>query len=130
MTKKLIPLLLITLAVSLTNCLNYESRYDGQWQLQTVEADGDLIKVDTVWYRFQTILFNYKVYDPHAGIYHDCSGFINEYNDKKVTIQLQDKSFLKYTDWTSDERTFDVERISGGKLVLSSDGKRYTFRKF
>ena len=34
-----------------------EHKLEGKWQLQQVEANGDVIQADTVFYNFQNILF-------------------------------------------------------------------------
>ena len=37
-------------------------RLMGKWQLQTVEAQGSIAQVDTVWYNFQSeSLFMYQI---------------------------------------------------------------------
>jgi len=129
MSKKCLFPLLFSLLL-LPSCLNYESRYDGQWQLRTIESEGHVSEVDTVWYGFQTILFNYKIYDSRSGTYRSTTGYIDDYEKTKITLQMPDSDFIRFTDWKSSPRNFVVEHLSGSKLILSSDGKRYTFRKF
>ena len=38
-----------------------EHKLEGKWQLQQVEANGDVIQADTVFYNFQNILFMYQL---------------------------------------------------------------------
>ena len=39
-----------------------ESKLFGKWQLQKVEANGDVQNVDTVYFNFEHSLFMYQVY--------------------------------------------------------------------
>ena len=43
--------------VALVSCNKVEHKLEGKWQLKTVEANGVVQTVDTVWYNFQTSLF-------------------------------------------------------------------------
>ena len=49
--------------VALVSCNKVEHKLEGKWQLKTVEANGVVQTVDTVWYNFQTSLFEYQLYD-------------------------------------------------------------------
>ena len=40
--------------VALVSCNKVEHKLEGKWQLKTVEANGVVQTVDTVWYNFQT----------------------------------------------------------------------------
>ena len=43
--------------VALVSCIKVEHKLEGKWQLKTVEANGVVQTVDTVWYNFQPSLF-------------------------------------------------------------------------
>ena len=55
--------------VALVSCNKVEHKLEGKWQLKTVEANGVVQTVDTVWYNFQTSLFEYQLYDPAKDVY-------------------------------------------------------------
>ena len=126
----------ITLAVTLAACgKENESALEGKWQLKTVETDGLARKVDTVWYNFQTSLFEYQMYDPTTDTYRWNYGFNTLNADGTLELELIHygkplEEFLPYTDWTSPKRTFTIEHASSGKLILSDNGKTYSFEKF
>lgn len=108
-----------------------DDKLEGKWQIQQVEADGNVQKVDTIFYNFQTSLFQYQIYIPQSDTYIGRYGFKTLKGDNGLALELEANSdFIQYTDWTSTERTFTIEEVTGSKLILSSDGKRYTFRKF
>ena len=113
----------LCLAATLVACDKVEHTLDGKWQLETVEADGEIQVVDTVWYNFQTSLFQYQLYDAAHDVYRSNYGY-------KITYGQPVESFLPYTDWTAPKRTFTIEESSATRLVLSDDGKRYSFKKF
>lgn len=112
-----------------------EHKLEGKWQLQTVEANGEVIHADTVYYNFQNILFMYQVYIPAADSIANQFGFSTLDDETGLTLELAHdprpvSSFLPRTDWDSHIRTFAIEKLSGKQLILNSEGKRYIFRKF
>ncbi len=112
-----------------------EHKLEGKWQLQQVEANGDVIQADTVFYNFQNILFMYQVYIPAEDKYVLQYGFNTIKDEDQLELELADDPglaahFLHYTDWKSATRTFSIEKLSGKQLILNSEGKRYIFRKF
>lgn len=112
-----------------------EHKLEGKWQLQQVEANGDVIQADTVFYNFQNILFMYQVYIPAEDKYVLQYGFNTIKDEDQLELELADDPglavhFLHYTDWKSATRTFSIEKMSGKQLILNSEGKRYIFRKF
>lgn len=110
-------------------------KLEGKWQLQQVEANGDLIETDTVFYNFQNTLFMYQVYIPADDRYVLQQGFNTLKDEDELILEFANdprpaNEFLQYTDWTSVTRTFTIEKVSGKQLILNSEGKRYIFRKF
>lgn len=110
-------------------------KLEGKWQLQQVEANGDLIEADTVFYNFQNTLFMYQVYIPADDRYVLQQGFNTIKDEDELILEFANdprpaNEFLQYTDWTSVTRTFTIEKVSGKQLILNSEGKRYIFRKF
>lgn len=111
---------------------------EGKWQLLEVTArDGTVTRVDTVWYNIQNTLFMYQYYDaadevkPYRYIY----GYKSWRSEKEMAIELENyplaiTEFLPKTDWSSGNRLFEVIAVSGNKLILESEEKRYLFRKF
>lgn len=125
----------LCLAATLVACDKVEHTLDGKWQLETVEANGEIQVVDTVWYNFQTSLFQYQLYDAAHDVYRSNYGYKTLVEDTRLELELVTygqpvESFLPYTDWTAPKRTFTIEESSATRLVLSDDGKRYSFKKF
>ena len=107
----------------------------GKWQMQKIEANGVVEAVDTIYYNFQHGLFMYQIYSPATDKYPYIYGFnVMESEDKMELEMTSDpvpvKDFLPLTDWTSGKRTFTIDKLTVKELILSSDGKTYTFRKF
>jgi hypothetical protein len=120
------PLLLLTACSKSTNSL-----LEGKWQLQQIEADGAVQQIDTVFYNFQTSLFMYQIYNRSAEKYSVCYGYKTLTEEGELLLELLDSSFLPSTDWIMSKQTFTIEKVTGSRLVLSSeDRKRYFFRKF
>lgn len=132
---KRIGLLLSLLAIFLWSaCDSYTTEFEGKWQLAEIEYAGNVTPVDTVWYNFQTSLFQYQIYDRTTDQYLAVHGY-HTYENGILSLDLfqsteDERNFLERTDWDSAQRSFSVEEISREKLILSDDGKRYIFRKF
>lgn len=112
-----------------------EHKLEGKWQLQQVEADGEVIQADTVYYNFQNILFMYQVFIPDSNKFVSQYGFNTLEEDNKITLELAHDprpiaNFLPFTDWKLERRTFTIEESNRKHLILNGEGKRYTFRKF
>lgn len=128
--------IIAAVAILLAACNNdTEHKLEGKWQLQQVEANGEVIQADTVFYNFQNILFMYQVYVPATDTYLEQHGFNTLDGDDQVTMEFADmprpaNDFLRFTDWKSKTRAFTIEKVSGKQLILNSEGKRYIFRKF
>lgn len=128
--------LIAAVAIIMAACNDdIEHKLEGKWQLQQVEADGEVIQADTVYYNFQNILFMYQVFIPDSNKFVLQYGFNTLEEDNKITLELAHDprpiaNFLPFTDWKSERRTFAIEESNRKHLILNSEGKRYTFRKF
>lgn len=129
----------ICLLLLLASCSkDTEDKLMGKWQLkEVVDPQGDIQRVDTVWYNFQTSIFMYLIYEPSSGeyAYRRSYGYNRVEEDNRLWIQLISdpqpvNEFLEYTDWSSAQQTFIIEKLSRKDLILSSDNKQYIFRKF
>lgn len=133
MIKNLVIAVCLLLLASCSNDL--ETKLNGKWQLQQVEADGIVQHVDTIFFNFQHSLFMFQVYNPATEAEHVSFGFNAIEGENRLLLELTDNpspvsNFLQYTDWTSGKRTYTIEKSTRKDLILFSDDKRYTFRKF
>ncbi|OUO55794.1 hypothetical protein B5F77_00910 [Parabacteroides sp. An277] len=117
----------------LGGCDKMTTDLEGQWQLNTIEAEGEVQQVDTVWYNFQTSLFRYQIYAPQTDTWAMAYGY-NTYEGERLSLRLfiddSNPDFLGRTDWEADTRDFIVEEVGGKRMVLRSEGKTYTFTKY
>ena len=112
-----------------------ERQLEGKWQLKTVEQNGQIETVDTVWYNFQNSLFEYQVYVPAIDSVRNMYGYKTLVDDQHLELELVSyfitiKDFLPITDWSAPKRTFQIEESTGSRLTLSSEGKTYIFNKY
>lgn len=128
--------LIAAVAILMAACNDdIEHKLEGKWQLQQVEADGEVIQADTVFYNFQNVLFMYQVYIASADSFAIQHGFNTLKDDNQLTLELTNvprpaTEYIKITDWKEPVRTFTIEESNRKHLILNSEGKRYTFRKF
>jgi hypothetical protein len=103
----------------------------GKWQLKTVEKEGVIIPVDTVWYNFQSIsLFALQVYDPQKETYYAYEGVRTQEEDV-VSIRMIAEWVVDNSDWILPSRSFTIEKVNKKQLrLLSEEGYRYSFIKF
>ena len=103
----------------------------GKWQLKTVEKNGELIHVDTVWYNFQSkSVFALQIYKPHDDSYLLFNG-MRTHDDKVVTIEMLNETVVYYCDWDNPIRSFTIEKSNRKQLLLrSEEGSLYLFIKF
>ena len=99
-----------------------ESKLFGKWQLQKVEASGNVQNVDTV---YVTEIDSFR----HQYGYNTLEG------EKTLLLELENdprpiSKFLPYTDWDSSKQTYTIDKLESKQLILSREGKTYTFRKF
>ncbi len=112
-----------------------QSKLYGKWQLQEVEVNGVVEKVDTVYFNFQQDLFMYQIYQPQTQTYSYRYGYDIMEGEHTVHLELINdpgplSSFLPLTDWSSAKRTYTIDKVSNKQLIMYSEGKTYTFRKF
>ena len=102
--------------VALVSCNKVEHKLEGKWQLKTVEANGVVQTVDTVWYNFQTSLFEYQLYDPAKDVYRTNFGYKTLEGDTRLDLELVNyggtplEQFMRYTDWTSPKQPISKDR--------------------
>ncbi|WP_347394751.1 lipocalin-like domain-containing protein, partial [Parabacteroides leei] len=95
--------LIAAVAIIMAACNDdIEHKLEGKWQLQQVEADGEVIQADTVFYNFQNVLFMYQVFIPDSNMYVLQHGFNTLGEDNQLTLELSDvprqaERFLPYT---------------------------------
>lgn len=122
---------LLLLAVSA--CSDDESQLTGKWQLTQYEfPDGDVQRVDSVFYNFQKGTFsaiclsNNGAYDTFFGRYSLQSG--------EISINLLDgyegKVFEKYLNWENGVRVFSITDLTSKQLLLSYNDTLSVFRKY
>jgi len=129
-----VMVLLVSLFL-MASCDKPERQLEGKWLLKEVEENGVVTPVDTVWYNFQTSLFQYQIYNRAIDKYQVCYGYkvMNDEHslDLELTFDYEGvRDFLPLTDWDSAKRHFEIESLTGKELRLSGDGKRYHFSKF
>ncbi len=132
MKKRLI--IAASVLIALSACDTMSTDLEGKWQLNQIECGGEISAVDTVWYNFQTTLFQYQIYDRSSDRYRYSYGY-NFYEGDQLKLQLLSDphpvgEFLPYTDWHEVTRNFCVEKVTHKQLILSSEGKKYIFKKF
>jgi hypothetical protein len=103
----------------------------GKWQLKTVEENGIETMVDTVWYNFQSqSVFAIQIYAPQPDRMYSLVG-LKRQQDDVLSIRLESKAYLDYSDWPGTERSFVIEQLNKKRLTLrSEEGIRYSFIKF
>ena len=132
---KRISLAVITMMLLIAGCVKETAGpLEGKWQLTQVEVNGNTVSVDTVFYNFQNTLFMLQVYHTPESRYQHRYGFSAVEKDS-VHLELNShvgnvENFLPLTDWTDARRSFAIIETSFRKLVLHSEGKKYTFRKY
>jgi len=103
----------------------------GKWQLKTVEKEGHITEVDTVWYNFQSeSAFGLQVYMPENKSYKILYGMRTQQNNV-ISIELLYDNYAGITDWTSRQRSFTVDKVGCKQLILrSEDDAVYSFIRF
>ena len=119
-------------------------KISGQWQLKTIEENGVVSQVDTVFYSFQrACIFAFTVVLPNdennANIsygYMETPSSDDEIFIAMDTTRRDDGSlknivwnFKALSGWSEYYNRFKVESYTGKKLILSSEGKIYSFKK-
>jgi hypothetical protein len=108
-----------------------DSPLKGKWQLKTVEREGVITSVDTVWYNFQSeALFSLQIYLVRQDTYVQPFGYRKEHG-KILEIEMLSADHLEKTDWTDVKRTFTIEKCKEDELILTSEENNiYRFVRF
>lgn len=114
-----------------------DDKLEGKWQLRQVETEGQIVKVDTVFYNFQTSLFMFQIARPSSNGMRHRYGFKDLEGENTLVLELDESdpnnplsNFLPHTDWDSAKEVFTIEKLTGSQLILNRNNKRYIFRKF
>ncbi|MDR0834535.1 MAG: lipocalin-like domain-containing protein [Candidatus Symbiothrix sp.] len=117
-----------------------EHKIEGQWQLKTIEKNGMISPVDTVFYNFMngrvfsiTVLQPQELINPgntrdHAYTFY---GYIDELagDNMLITIHNPDDGFKEATGWNEGQRIFDIVNITNKNLMLRTNEQLYSFKK-
>ena len=129
-------LVALVLGLACGGCDNsLEQKLEGKWQLKEVRRpEGLAERVDTVWYNFQTSLFEYQLYVPALDSMRNLYGYKTLQGADSLELELisyfnTTQNFLPLTDWSAPKRLFRIVEQRGDRLVLESDGKEYHFKK-
>lgn len=129
-------LVALVLGLACGGCDNsLEQKLEGKWQLKEVKQPEGLVeRVDTVWYNFQTSLFEYQLYVPALDSMRNLYGYKTLLGTDSLELELisyfnTTQNFLPLTDWSAPKRLFRIVEQRGNRLVLESDGKEYHFKK-
>lgn len=129
-------LVALVLGLACGGCDNsLEQKLEGKWQLKEVRRQEGLVeRVDTVWYNFQTSLFEYQLYVPALDSMRNLYGYKTLLGTDSLELELisyfnTTQNFLPLTDWSAPKRLFRIVEQRGDRLVLESDGKEYHFKK-
>jgi hypothetical protein len=125
-----------------TACIDdIEHKIEGQWQLKTLEANGVISTVDTIFYNFMngrvfsiTVLKRsgqtINTWDSRddADTYY---GYVDELSDDKMLINIHsvNENFKAETGWNEDQRIFDILNVTNKNLILRYNEQIYTFKK-
>lgn len=125
--------LIWTVILLLTACDNSVTtpKLVGKWQLKTVEKNGEITSVDTVWYNFQSeSIFSLQVYVPQRDTILVIIG-MKEQSDDVLSIKLDSRTYIEYSDWDGVNRIFTIDKLSRKSLTLrSEEDYYYVFHKF
>ena len=135
-TRNKTALMALALGLACGGCDNsLEQQLEGKWQLKEVkQQEGQVERVDTVWYNFQTSLFEYQLYVPALDSMRNLYGYKTLLGADSLELELisyfnTTQDFLPLTDWSAPKRLFRIVEQRGDRLVLESDGKEYHFKK-
>ena len=135
-TRNKTALMALALGLACGGCDNsLEQKLEGKWQLKEVkQQEGQVERVDTVWYNFQTSLFEYQLYVPALDSMRNLYGYKTLLGADSLELELisyfnTTQDFLPLTDWSAPKRLFRIVEQRGDRLVLESDGKEYHFKK-
>ncbi|MDR1122102.1 MAG: hypothetical protein LBM08_14480 [Dysgonamonadaceae bacterium] len=110
------------------------NRIEGQWQLKTIEENGIVSPVDTIFYSFMrervfscTLLLN----PDESYIWY---GYIDALSDQQMQLSLDWNNYYTTTgkvesEGGSQQRIFDILHLGGNYLTLFSNDITYSFKK-
>ena len=102
----------------------------GKWQLKTIEKNGVITPVDTVWYNFQSeSVFSVQVFVAQEDTVWMTTGMKTQ-KDNVLTIEIEEGSYTGYLDWSNAIRSFSIEKLNKKNMILISEEEKYSFIKF
>lgn len=132
MTKNI--LIVISILLFFACSKDEQSKLSGKWQIQQIEMNGNVVPVDTIYFNFESSLFQYQIYSPSSNSYKSWVGYNSVNDGNQLLLELNDqnniKQFLHLTDWSEGKRLYTIEKLTNKRLTLSSENRTYTFRKF
>ncbi len=132
MTKNI--LIVISILLFFACSKDEQSKLSGKWQIQQIEMNGNVVPVDTIYFNFESSLFQYQIYSPSSNSYKSWVGYNSVNDGNQLLLELNDqnniKQFLHLTDWSEGKRLYTIEKLTNNRLILSSENRTYTFRKF
>lgn len=132
MTKSILTIVSVLLCFACSK--DDQSKLSGKWQMQQIETKGSVESIDTIYFNFENSLFQYQLYSPSNNNYTAWVGFNTISNGNQLLLELNDQKnitkFIHLTDWSEGKRMYTIEKLTGKRLILSSENKTYTFRKF
>lgn len=124
----------LALAGVLLGCSDEDHKLEGKWQMQRMEVNGEVLPVDTVYYNFQNSLFMYQIANS-INSNMQAYGYKQTDDGDKLALEIDVNQidmayFYEKSGWTEPLRVFTIDKLSGSKLILSDNGRKYYFRKF
>ena len=125
----------LALLCSVVACSDDDHKLEGKWQMRQIEADGQVMPIDTIYYNFQNSLFMYQIANGVGGSY-TAYGYKTVESNDKLVLEIDEKkigdinSFFSRSHWTENPRIFSILKLSSKEMILQYDGMKYTFRKF
>ncbi len=121
------------LMLSMVACSDEDSQITGKWQLRQYEyPNGDVQKVDSVFYNFQKGTFS-AICINNSGGYDTFFGRYALLSDK-ISINLLDgyegETFEKYLNWEDGVRVFTIINLTSKQLLLGYNDSLSVFRKY
>ena len=138
MVKKI---LYICLLLSVFSCekIYINGDLDGMWRMQSVETDDSVAYPDSIFYSFQRHLVMMGIYSEIGhpeNMYMGCftyengritmDNFYRYPGSDSISVLEELENLYIY----SDTMYFTVEHLGSDALVLSSNGMKYSFRKW
>ena len=117
---------------------------NGQWLLKTINENGTISQVDTVFYSFQRgSIFSFTTFLPETNQEETTVsyGYVTLPSEKEMFIAMDTSRyspnyfknispyFLQLSGWDNYYQLFRIEFINNDNMILSIKGKIYTFKK-